>query len=205
MVNKRKVKQKNKEDNYCARNYKEVWNYIKECRLYIYIIVGLFLISSIIAGVFGVPGIIEQEIVKIIQELIAKTAGMNSFELMWFILKNNVGAALLSLILGVVFGVFPIISAAFNGYILGYVSRLVIFETSWIELWRLIPHGIFELPAIFLAMALGMKFGMFVFSGDFKNEFKRRLRLGIKTFVYVVLPLLVIAAIIEGALIGLGI
>jgi len=30
-------------------------------------------------------------------------------------------------------------------------------------LWRLVPHGIFELPAVFISLGLGIKLGTFIF------------------------------------------
>ncbi|MEI6731787.1 MAG: stage II sporulation protein M, partial [archaeon] len=69
--------------------------------------------------------------------------------------------------------------------------------------WKIVPHGIFELPAIFVSLGLGIKLGAFVFGPERKKEFVRRALASLKVFVYVVLPLLIIAAIIEGMLIFL--
>ena len=75
-------------------------------------------------------------------------------------------------------------------------------ELGYFSLWKILPHGIFELPSIIISFALGIKLGMFVFAKNPSKEFKKRFVLGLKTFVFVILPLLVIAAIIEGLLIG---
>ena len=34
------------------------------------------------------------------------------------------------------------------------------------DLFRLLPHGIFELPAIFISLGLGLRFGMFIFQKE---------------------------------------
>jgi uncharacterized membrane protein SpoIIM required for sporulation len=65
----------------------------------------------------------------------------------------------------------------------------------------LFPHGIFEFPAIVISLGFGLRLGMFVFSKNVKEEFFKRSEQGIKVFIFLVLPLLFIAALIEAALI----
>jgi stage II sporulation protein M len=68
---------------------------------------------------------------------------------------------------------------------------------------KLLPHGIFELPAIILALAFGLRTGMFIFSKKPELEFRYRIKNALRVFVFVIVPLLVIAAIIETSLIFL--
>ncbi|HJX50295.1 MAG TPA: stage II sporulation protein M, partial [Candidatus Nanoarchaeia archaeon] len=68
-------------------------------------------------------------------------------------------------------------------------------------LLRLLPHGIFEFPAIILALATGIRLGLFWFSDNKKKEFVKRVEGSLRVFLFVILPLLIIAAIIEGFLI----
>jgi len=65
-----------------------------------------------------------------------------------------------------------------------------------------LPHGIFELPAIIISFALGIKLGSFVFAKEPWAELRRFVINCIRIFFFIVIPLLVIAAIIEGILIG---
>jgi stage II sporulation protein M len=90
-----------------------------------------------------------------------------------------------------------------NGIILGYVMKGVWIDSGISNFWRIFPHGIFELPAVFISLALGLKLGMFVFSKNPGREFLSRLKNSFIIFVVVVLPLLLVAAIIEGILIFL--
>jgi len=69
-----------------------------------------------------------------------------------------------------------------------------------LTLWKLFPHGIFELPAVFISLALGMKLGTFIFQKKKMNSFKDYLWNSFRIFIFVVIPLLVIAAFIEGYL-----
>jgi stage II sporulation protein M len=92
--------------------------------------------------------------------------------------------------------------AIVNGYLIGFVANMVVSQEGVLVLWRLLPHGIFELPAIFISIGLGIWLGMGVFY-DVKT-LKHRLVSGLKVFLALILPLLVIAAIVEGILIGIG-
>ena len=77
-------------------------------------------------------------------------------------------------------------------------------EGGLLILLNLLPHGIFELPAIFLAFGLGLKFGTFWMK---KKKIKTLLDYfwnSLRVFLLIILPLLIIAAIIEGILIFMG-
>ena len=54
---------------------------------------------------------------------------------------------------------------------------------------------------ILINFGIAVRFGMFMFAKKPIEEFKRRLRMSVKTYLFVILPLLVLAAIIEGFLI----
>jgi uncharacterized membrane protein SpoIIM required for sporulation len=59
------------------------------------------------------------------------------------------------------------------------------------------------LPAIILSIGIGFKIGADMFKGDVKKGLGYNFREGLRFFVFVVLPLLFVAAIIEGLLIWL--
>jgi len=143
---------------------------------------------------------------KLIEDLVREVEGLGWFGLTWFILKNNVSASFFGFILGVFVGIFPIINSLTNGLLLGYIYQKTSVVAGYESIWLLLPHGIFELPAIFISLGMGLKLGMFVFTGrgNIKREFLRRLKMGFISFIVVVLPLLIVAAVIEGSLIFLG-
>jgi len=68
-------------------------------------------------------------------------------------------------------------------------------------LWRILPHGIFELPAVFIALGMGLKFGGFIFQKEKIKSLREYFWNSLRVFLFVVLPLLIIAGIIEGTLI----
>ena len=108
----------------------------------------------------------------------------------------------LRIFLGLFIGIFPLMATIQNGYILGFVGKAVVRAEGVLTLWRILPHGIFELPAIFIALGLGLKLGEKVLTRKKPLKF---LVSALKVFLLVIIPLLLIAAIIEGLLIGLGV
>ncbi len=192
---------KKKRGNFLIREYKESWNYLKNLKNFVFAIILMFLVSAIIGYFIFPPEAIYNQILDYIEELLKLTAGKSLFELMTFIFFNNFKSSLFGIFFGVFFGIFPVIAILANGYFLGFVSRLVVNEEGLFVLWRLAPHGIFELPAIFISFALGLKLGSFVFEKDKKQTLINYLRNSLRVFLYIVLPLLIIAAIIESTLI----
>src|SRR5690606_33222747 len=79
------------------------------------------------------------------------------------IFLNNVRAVLVMMILGIFLGLFPVFSMLFNGVLIGFTLRLQ--EAADLSLMDLIfrgllPHGILELPAIFIAAGYGLRLGI---------------------------------------------
>jgi stage II sporulation protein M len=184
------------------KEYSISWKTLKKARRYIYFSMALFFLSSIIAGVFSSHlGFIDD----LLRNLISQTEGLNAFELMWFIFSNNTKSALFAFILGAIFGIPTLINIIANGGVLGYVLAVVLQEGSILDWWRLLPHGVFELPAIFLSFGLGLWLGTSLFVRKKRlEELQKRFIEGLRVFFLVVLPLLIIAAIIEGILIALS-
>jgi stage II sporulation protein M len=126
---------------------------------------------------------------------------MSQPELTSFIFRNNLQSSFFGMIFGVVFGIFPIITIIANGYLLGYVASVAVNAEGILSLWRILPHGIFELPAIFISLGLGLKLGTFIFQKEKIKSLKKNLIKSVKTFILIIIPLLIVAAIIESALI----
>lgn len=203
---KKKRKQGKRENkNFFAKHYSLSWDYIKECKNYILLIILIFVFGAVVSffvALTGKPEILINEIVKTLEDLIDKSKGLDLWEMIIYILNNNLETSFLALIFGILLGIFPIFITLVNGFILGFVSFFAVYAEGAGVLWKLVPHGIFEIPAVFLSLALGLKFGMFWFVKGKRKEFLRRFENSLRVFLFVVLPLLIIAAIIEGALIS---
>ena len=199
MINRKsKRKAERAEKKSFKKEVKDAFSYIKESKNYIYAIVLIFLVSGFIGFVFSSGFSALDEMLK---ELAEKVSGMGPVELILFILKNNLSVAFSSILFGAILGIFPLLASFSNGIVLGYVMKGVWESYGISEFWRILPHGVFELPAIFLSLALGLRLGMFVFAKNRKKEFLDRLKKSMILFVFLVLPLLIAAAIIEGILI----
>lgn len=181
-----------------ADSFNESLKYVSLHKNYIYLVIVVFFASSIF-GYFNSNQLTFID--EAIKDIILKTQGLDALELIWFIFSNNVTSAISSLFLGVLFGVFPIFNAVFNGTILGYVYSKAVPIAGFGVIWRLLPHGIFELPAIFISLGLGVHLGMSFFTTGRLNTFKERFRNSLKVFLAVVVPLLMLAAVIESFLI----
>jgi len=181
--------------------YKETWNFLKKSKYYLLGVVLAFILFFIIGFFVPIPEFILSMIKEWVSEILKQTEGLGFFGMWFFIFKNNVSIAFLAIFLGLFFGLFPALSLIFNAYFVGAVTSMVVKETNISEIWRLVPHGIFELPAIFISFAIGIKIGTFILYRNPWEKMKEYLKNGFKIFIYFVVPLLIIAAIIEAALI----
>ena len=77
-----------------------------------------------------------------------------------FIFINNVVALVISFILSPILCLFPILALTVNGWLLAFVSSAVVSEKSLgFLLAGLLPHGIFEIPALILGEAAALSLG----------------------------------------------
>ncbi|MEK6829184.1 MAG: stage II sporulation protein M [Nanoarchaeota archaeon] len=189
---------KKNKTSFLKENYSASLKFIRQSRNFIYAATAVFFGFALIAFFIPVPDYVRQEIIKILEEIIKKTEGMSRFELIRFIFFNNAQSSFLGLILGVFLGIFPLFFAAFNGYVLGFVALMAVEAGGAGVLWRILPHGIFELPAVFISLGFGLRTGMLIFQHGKLKSFKHYFYELARAFIFVVLPLLAIAAIIEG-------
>jgi stage II sporulation protein M len=114
---------------------------------------------------------------------------------------KNVIVLLFSFALSPIFCLVPILTLAVNGWLLALVSSVVVEEKSLgFVLAGLLPHGIIELPALFIGEAAALSFGVAAMVALFKKERRElllpSLRQNLK-YLWIALALLLPAAIIE--------
>ncbi len=194
-------KRKKRKENFLKNNYFKSWEYIKESKNFIYATIIIFLFFVLVGFFIPAPDIVEEQILNFIKELIEKTSGMSKEELIRFIFLNNLQSSFLGMILGIFLGLFSIIMAVTNGYLLGFVASMSVENQGGLILLKLLPHGIFELPAIFISFGLGLKLGTFIFQKKKLESFKKYFWNSLRVFLFIIIPLLIIAGIIEGSLI----
>jgi len=194
------MKKKGKKRDFNLREeYKENWDYIKESKNFIYLIIAVFFVFAFVGFFIPVPDAVAEQILHFIQELLEKIQGMNQNELISFIFFNNLQSSFFVMVFGVFLGIFPVVGAILNGYLLGFVASMGVGEGGVSVLLRLLPHGIFELPAVFISLGLGLKLGTFVFQEEKIHSLKKYFWNSLRIFFFIVIPLLILAAIIEGS------
>lgn len=176
--------------------------HIREAKPFIFFSVLLFALSAVVGFFF--PIFFHDQILAFLEQLVSETDGLGIFQMIFFLFQNNATSAFFGMVFGVFFGIFPLFTSIFNGYLVGFVANKTVAADGFGVLWRLFPHGIFELPALFLSLGLGLQLSRFLFQK--KNKLSLLvddLTGAFRVFLFVVLPLLLIAAIIEGTLIVL--
>lgn len=205
-IKRRTIRKKIKRDSldnygFFKRNYILSFRYLGQSWRFFAFIFVIFLISCLFGYFF--PFYFTDFIRKFLQELTEKTAGMSMLQIILFILKNNLMSSFVSMLAGIFLGIFPVITTFINGYVLGFISNKTVALQGHAILLRLLPHGIFEIPAIIISLGLGIKLGMFIFYKEKRKYIVENLENCLRVFVFIVLPALILASIIEGALIFL--
>ena len=117
------------------------------------------------------------------------------------IMINNINVAALAFALGITFGVGTVYILVTNGLLIGALASLFAGSGKSLLFWSLIlPHGVWELTAIFIAGGAGLRLGYsLIRPGAFrrKDALITAARSSISLMGMVVL-LLIVAAMIEG-------
>jgi stage II sporulation protein M len=142
----------------------------KEVRPYVIFSVILFFAGIVVGGSPNSPtDWLNQQLqgMEQISKIIEKS---DNPELTMFMLiaANNIFKSIMAMGLGIIAGIFPIFMLVTNGMILGHLIGGMANEghNVWLLIIKgLLPHGILELSAIFLACGFGMRFGVTLFKG----------------------------------------
>jgi stage II sporulation protein M len=171
-------------------------------RLYGIASVGFFALGAI-AG--GLALVLYPQAASQLQEFLKQFAqlfrGMSKLQLVTAIFLNNSFKTLLVIIFGPLLGLVPIIFLIVNGAILGAVIPVSVESKGlWASLMAIIPHGVFELPAIFLGTSIGIRLGLHPIrrlAGKADTTLYSEIGYGIRIFLTIIVPLLLLAALIE--------
>jgi len=162
----------------------------------------IIFVSSVLIGF--VSTIIYPEKIKIlinpIQDLAEKARGLNDLELFGLIFINNGIKIIAVILLGIFLGIIPLFFLFINGYLVGVVAFLTQEIKSWSVFWfRILPHGILEIPALIIGAGMGIKLGNSFLNSVSKKErrLKKDLKEAIVFSVRFLVPLIFIAAFIE--------
>jgi stage II sporulation protein M len=120
--------------------------------------------------------------------------------IMIIIFLKNLLASATALLLGLGLGLIPLLILTSNGFLLGVVAYSAVQKSGPIFLAAgIMPHGIFELPAVLVSISLGFRLGYLLAltlareKADLSGETKTAIR-----FLWrYITPLLFLAAVIE--------
>jgi uncharacterized membrane protein SpoIIM required for sporulation len=126
---------------------------IAEARTCIYIAIALYCCAIFVGWTYADNFSFLEDQVK---KLAAQFAGKNAITFIFKIFLHNLIATYVAMCFVVLFGAVPTVIAVFNGLILGWViARSPGGATA--NIWLvLIPHGIFEWPAMLIAWGVGL-------------------------------------------------
>jgi stage II sporulation protein M len=137
-----------------------------------------------------------------LQAFIKQFHGLPKLKLAAAIFLNNSVKTFAVILLGIFFGVVPTLFLIANGAALTVVLTLSTQSRGiGLSLLSVVPHGILELPAVFLGTAIGLMLGAsFTRRLTTKSEDIRigaELGQALKFFVIIIVPLLIAAAFVE--------
>jgi stage II sporulation protein M len=150
--------------------YEDSWSFIRKSSKFIWFGLIAFLFFIFIGFFVPLPEDVFNQLINYFKELVEITKDYGGLEMILFLFFNNLKASFSGMILGVFVGVLPLVYLFSNGFVLGFASKFSVLEGGAISLLRLLPHGIFELPAIILSLGLGLKIGSFALEKKNKWE-----------------------------------
>lgn len=134
------------------------------------------------------------------QDIVEKALGRNFLQMFWLIFTNNISTSLTIIAAALIYRYLPLFFLFINGVVLGMIvygaARLT---NNWVLITYILPHGVFELPAIILATSIGLSLGRKSEKYGFKGKLKALIYS--KKAIFTVVILLLVAAIIEAGLI----
>jgi stage II sporulation protein M len=146
-------------------------------RWWIIIAIALFGIGIAfgLADPFNIASLLSDELVSL-----GELGGILSpftFTMFIFIFIKNVITLLFSFAFSPIFAIIPVATLVLNGWFIGLVSVIITEQESLgFVLAGLLPHGVIELPALFIGEAAALSLGMMALIALFKKE-KRELLL----------------------------
>jgi len=117
------------------------------------------------------------------------------------IMTNNISVGFTTFALGITAGVGTIYMMAFNGLLMGVIGVACYLSGMSLQLWSfVVPHGVLELPAIFIAGGAGLRIAQgLLFPGVLprRDSLARAGSEAVQLLLGTV-PILIIAGLIEG-------
>jgi stage II sporulation protein M len=173
-------------------------------RLRPFVVASLLLFcAAALAG--GLAIVYVPELATQLQELLQQFAqmfhGLPKLQLAIAIFLNNSVKTLVVILFGPLLGIAPVLFLILNGAILGAVMPVAAASKGvWSALMTVLPHGVLELPAILLGTSVGLRLGAHAWrhlAGKADKSLLSELGDGLRIYLGVIVPLLLLAAVVE--------
>ena len=178
----------------------------KICKLTLIVAAVFVLLTAAFGFYFYSDGSAAEQILSAYTQSVQSVANEDGSLSYIGIVMNNLYACGLCIGLGLVPFLFltawgVISNCMVIGAVLGYGSASGVLPPFRAIVFGLLPHGIFELPAIFLSMAMGLylcrTLSLKILGRAKEERIMPMLNAFAKTFVLVIVPLVVVAAVVE--------
>jgi len=182
---------------------------LRDLSMYFFLTISTFILLTIFTTyLFGENPELTQKLLSAVVDKFQGIVENGEISLINLFL-NNLQASVLGVLVGLIpFLFLPILGIFSNAAVLGLVfAQFVSAAPLWkIVVFGILPHGIFELTAVFLCYAMGISICWNLSKkivGQRKREnLKDLLQNCLRTTVLIVVPLLIIAALIETYITG---
>jgi stage II sporulation protein M len=175
-------------------SFKAATNAVKEGKLFILAAIIIFFIGVI----YGMNAPIEnynEHFESLLSDWDKRLSLNSQTKVILVIFFNNLSVAATSIWLAFIVGLKPIASALINGRDIGILASASFSNgTFTYYIFGIAPHGVFEIPAMFIAWGLGI----WCAKGLVTKKYKERVLKANRVLVFYIAPLLAVAAIIEG-------
>jgi stage II sporulation protein M len=151
---------------------------------------------------------VMEQLVGVFEKL-GMTPGMSKLEMFSLILIQNLRASLVTIALGII----PIVILPLASPVLTTISVSVVMAFIKIQegnvfdtvLYTIIPHGVVELPALFISGSVGVFLSLNVLRkifprGEEEVQLQPIIAQAARTYLLVIVPLLLVAALLESFL-----
>jgi stage II sporulation protein M len=135
--------------------------YVYDLRWYLLVIVIIFAVFAAIGYTFAImsPSYTDQTINEV-KDQVGPLKETSALGLMLGIFENNVIKCFAVTVGGLFIGLAPLAFTVANGIVIGIVVGATIGKTGLLYvLVGILPHGIIEMPMVFISAAIGLKLG----------------------------------------------
>lgn len=175
--------------------FNEALKTISEARYFILLALIIYCCSAAAGWIYGDRlNFLEDQI----RELVRQFTGKSALVFIAKVFVRNLIATYIVMCVFPLFGLVPCFATVFNGLLIGWLALRFsgIQEPNFFL--SLIPHGIFEWPAMMIGWGVGIWRGFgYRFANEESSYFRRWVRAN-EVYFIVIVPLLIAAAVIEG-------